>query len=70
VKLDNLRPLPIAIVDEGEQNQIADLVVCIVAEKKKNAQADTRKLEGEIDRLVYKLYDLTDHEIAIVEGKA
>lgn len=30
-------------------------------------QADTTNLEGEIDRLVYKLYDLTDNEITIVE---
>ena len=27
-------------------------------------------LEDKIDRLVYKLYDLTDEEIAIVEGKS
>ncbi len=26
--------------------------------------------DREIDRLVYKLYELTDDEIAIVEGKA
>jgi hypothetical protein len=27
-------------------------------------------LDREIDRLVYKLYELTDDEIAIVEGRA
>jgi hypothetical protein len=27
------------------------------------------RLEKEIDRLVYKLYNLTSEEIAIVEGK-
>jgi hypothetical protein len=37
--------------------------------KKANPQTDTRELEREIDRLVYQLYDLTDEEIAIVEGK-
>ena len=26
-------------------------------------------LEAEIDRLVYELYDLTEEEIAVVEGK-
>lgn len=30
---------------------------------------DTQALENEIDRLVYRLYDLTAEEIAIVEGK-
>jgi len=31
--------------------------------------ADTSALEGEIDRMVYELYGLTEEEIAIVEGK-
>jgi len=30
--------------------------------------ADTTKLENKIDELVYKLYDLTEEEIAIIEG--
>ena len=29
-----------------------------------------QQYEHQIDKLVYKLYDLTDEEIAIVEGKA
>ena len=37
--------------------------------KKKDSNAGTSALESEIDRLVYKLYGLTDDEIAIVEGK-
>jgi hypothetical protein len=31
--------------------------------------ADTSALEREIDEMVYKLYGLTEDEIAIVEGK-
>jgi hypothetical protein len=30
---------------------------------------DTQALENEIDALVYRLYDLTDEEIATVKGK-
>ena len=30
---------------------------------------DTSKLESEIDFLVYKLYNLTDEEIRIIENK-
>ena len=41
---------------------------CILAAKAANAEADTSVLEREIDQLVYKLYDLTPEEIAIVEG--
>jgi zona occludens toxin (predicted ATPase) len=41
-----------------------------LAAKKSNPQADTSNWEREIDRLVYKLYDLTEEEIGIVEGKS
>ena len=39
----------------------------ILTAKKANPQADTRRLEREIDVLVYDLYGLTEDEIAIVE---
>ena len=42
----------------------------IMEEKKYNPSADTSELESEIDNLVYKLYDLTDEEIKIVEGNS
>ena len=48
---------------------IAALVDRILAAKKADPAADTKELEAEIDALVYKLYGLTDDEIAIVEGK-
>lgn len=40
-------------VDDGEKRRLDELCT---------------DLDGEIDRLVYKLYDLTDDEIAVVEG--
>ncbi len=39
----------------------------ILTVKKANPQADTSKLEKEIDVLVYELYGLTEEEIQIVE---
>lgn len=39
------------------------------AAEKTDPNADTSVLESKIDQLVYKLYGLTDDEIAIVEGK-
>jgi type I restriction-modification system DNA methylase subunit len=44
------------------------LVDKILTLKKLNPKADTTTLESEIDYLVYNLYDLTEDEIAIVEG--
>ncbi|MDP2893156.1 MAG: hypothetical protein Q8N78_02160 [Sulfurimonas sp.] len=35
---------------------------------RQNPHADTSELETKIDELVYKLYDLTDEEIKIIEG--
>lgn len=37
--------------------------------KETNLNADTTILEAEIDQLVYELYELTEEEIKIVEGK-
>jgi hypothetical protein len=36
--------------------------------KKQNPTTDTTDIEKEINQLVYQLYDLTEEEIAIVEG--
>ena len=44
------------------------LVDGILSAKAADAEADTTALEEEIDRLVYKLYGLTDEEIAVVEA--
>ena len=51
------------------KSRIATLVDKVLAAKKKDSNADTSALESEIDQLVYKLYGLTDDEIAIVEGR-
>ena len=45
------------------------LVDQILDSKGKDSAADTSALERQIDEMVYKLYDLTPEEIAIVEGK-
>jgi type II restriction/modification system DNA methylase subunit YeeA len=47
--------------------QIESLVDAILSAKKENPAADTSALEQQIDHLVYRLYNLTDEEIRIVE---
>ncbi len=68
VKLEHLKPLPIPIVGANGQASVIELINDLLAAKRDNPQADTKDLEIEIDRLVYKLYDLTPEEIQIVEG--
>jgi hypothetical protein len=48
-------------------NPIAPLVERILDAKAADPAADVRALEAEIDRLVYRLYGLTEDEIAIIE---
>ena len=53
----------------GAAAQIAALVDRVLEAKKADSAADTKKLEADIDALVYKLYGLTEDEIAVVEGR-
>ena len=59
---------PITSSNQHIVSQIESLVDKILAAKKTNHAADTTAWEKEIDRLVYKLYELTDEEIRIIEG--
>jgi transcriptional regulator with XRE-family HTH domain len=54
---------PIGHVIEEKVDQILKI-------KRRDFEADVSQLEDEINRLVYNLYELTDDEIAIVEGRA
>lgn len=47
-----------------------DLISLAIAAGKLPSSADTSSLESQIDQIVYRLYGLTDEEIAIVEGSA
>jgi hypothetical protein len=67
--MDPLTQIPICIPDIHNQNKIIDAVDKILKQKKSNLHYDSIFLEKEIDQLVYKLYNLTAEEIAIVEGK-
>lgn len=66
---EHLRAIPIPSATSAQQAPIVVLVDRILAAKKKYPNTDTSALESEIDQLVYKLYGLTDDEIAIVEGR-
>lgn len=52
-----------------EQKPFIALADKILKLKAKDSTTDTSKLESEIDSLVYKLYNLTENEIKIVENK-
>jgi len=63
-----LQNFPIPDIKTEKQEIIIILVDQILAAKAANPKADTSVLEKQIDELVYKLYELTEEEIAIIEG--
>ena len=63
-----LLAIPLISPPSEEQVPIATLVDQILAAKHIDPEADTSTLENQIDTLVYELYNLTEDEIAIVEG--
>ena len=68
-----MKDCPIPPITDGNQQIVTEIenkVDEILAAKAADPDADTSNLENEIDKLVYKLYNLTEDEIAIVEGAA
>ncbi|WP_027327539.1 DUF7149 domain-containing protein [Helicobacter pametensis] len=67
-----LERLPIPKITESNK-PTADKIIALVEEiltaKEQNPSSPTQELESQIDSLVYKLYNLTDEEITIIESK-
>lgn len=65
-----IEKLPIPKIDSKNQD-IANPIIALVDEilklKAKDSTLDTSNLESQIDKLVYKLYNLNENEINIVE---
>lgn len=51
-------------IDKKTEKEIVNLVEKVIEGKKKGI--DTREFEEEIDKIVYKLYDLTEEEVGII----
>lgn len=64
-----IQQLPIPKAAVKDQKIIAAFVDQILSAKEKNPETDTDQLEKRIDEMIYKLYELTDDEIGIIEGK-
>ena len=66
-----IEKLPIPKITKSNQ-KIIDRIIALVDKilklEAKDSTTDTSKLESEIDSLVYKLYNITNGEIKIVES--
>ena len=70
IKPSVVKALPIRRISGSEQTPFVTLADKIITAKMANPKADTSDMEEKIDRLVYRLYDLTIDEIQIVEASA
>ena len=61
--------IPCPNLENISQENIIKLVDKILKLKEKDTNSDISKLEKQIDKLVYKLYNLTEEEIQIVENE-
>ena len=66
ISVQALSPLQIPIPTEKQELEMNSLVDKIISLKQQGK--DTKNLENKIDELVYKLYNITPAEKAIIEG--
>ncbi|EGW7234672.1 class I SAM-dependent DNA methyltransferase [Campylobacter coli] len=69
---DKIERLPIPKINSKNQklaDELINLVDKILKAKEQDKNANTQELENKINSLVYKLYNLTEEEIKIIEGK-
>jgi hypothetical protein len=66
---DMINSIPIPKISNEQQKLFVTLVDQILSAKERNPEVDTSELEKEIDKLVYELYNLTEEEIKIIEGR-
>ncbi|MGJ9277407.1 class I SAM-dependent DNA methyltransferase [Campylobacter coli] len=72
LKTNNLEKLSIPKINSKNEklaDELINLVDEILKAKEQDKNANTQELENKINSLVYKLYNLTEDEIKIIEGK-
>ncbi|ELD0679361.1 Eco57I restriction-modification methylase domain-containing protein [Campylobacter coli] len=72
LKTNNLEKLPIPKINSKNQklaDELINLVDKILKAKEQDKNANTSPLEEKINNMVYKIYNLTEEEIKIIEGK-
>lgn len=67
IRIKQAKQLPIPIASLTEQQLIVALIEQIRTSKKMTPNKSIENFEREIDKIVYKLYELTDAEIKIIE---
>ena len=67
VRISSIENLPIKLAETKNQEKIEFLVDQILLKKLQNNFDNTTDLESQIDKLIYKIYNLSDEEIKTIE---
>ncbi len=67
IKVNELKRLPYKLPNETIESKLIDLVTEIIYSKENDPDFDSTALESEIDDIVFKLYDITEEEIKLIE---
>jgi adenine-specific DNA-methyltransferase len=65
---DSIEKIPIPSFNASEKARLAKLAEACAAAAKKNDAASLAVLESEINAIVYRIFDLTSEEIALIES--
>ena len=68
VKISRIAALPIRFLSRDEQAPFIRFVNQVSNCKKESPNADTALIEREIDQLIYKLYDVSEEDIQLIEA--
>jgi hypothetical protein len=68
IRLEEFKKLPIP-KDNPFPNELAEIVKQMILFKAENTNSETSTLENKLDKLVYKIYGLTQDEIKLIEQK-
>lgn len=63
---EHIRNIPISLVDEAKQLEIANLVDRII--ESSDNKCEKNQSWGVLNNLVYRIYDLSEEKIAVVEA--
>ncbi len=67
INKSTVEELPLVPTPRNVQDQLASLVDEVIAAKEGERTVELKRLERKIDQVVYKLYSLSEQEIAAVE---
>lgn len=68
LQINDGRLIPVKVPTSTERDQVESIVAEILTRKQTAPEADTTALIAELDRLVYRLYRLSDEEVAWLEA--